>query len=198
MNDSGNKDEFVTWILFFTPGLQFTTSAMNFETMKTGILVVTALLMGCGGSLSDEQRKRLHEGIDKQKIVKLSDSEIMSASLDQGRIIFDALDNVKFVPSKVDSVAQRYDVKIRWITPGANNALEVENQLIEAYVVGAETGSTQDNVQELHGPNTVEYDSLLYSRPVVTPMPDGAVNVEGVWNIYMSKKNIILSVAQKQ
>jgi hypothetical protein len=171
---------------------------MNFESMKPLILIITAFLIGCGGSLSDEQRKRLHEGMDKQKIVKLSDSEIMSASLDQGRIIFDALDKLKFEPSKVDSVAKKYDVKIRWITPGANNALEVENQLIEAYVVGAETGSTQDNVQELHGPNTVEYDSLLYSRPVVTPMADGAVNVEGVWNIYMSKKNIILSVAQKQ
>jgi hypothetical protein len=171
---------------------------VNFETMKTGILIVTVFLIGCGGSLSDEQRKRLHEGMDKQKIVKLSDSEITSASLDQGRIIFDALDHVKFVPAKVDSVANKYQVKIRWIAPGANNALEVENQIIEAYVVGAETGSIQDNVQKLHGPNTVEYDSLLYSRPVVTPMPDGAVNVEGVWNIYMSKKNIILSAAQKQ
>ena len=136
--------------------------------------------------------------MDKQKIVKLSDSEIMSASLDQGRIIFDALEKLKFEPSKVDSVAKKYEVKIRWITPGANNALEVENQLIEAYVVGAETGSTQDNVQELHGPNAIDYDSLLYSRPIVTPMPDGAVNVEGVWNIYMAKKNVILSAARKQ
>ncbi|HMG91906.1 MAG TPA: hypothetical protein VK589_17740 [Chryseolinea sp.] len=166
--------------------------------MKPRILIVTAFLIGCGGSLSDEQRKRLHEGMDKQKIVKLSDSEIMSASLDQGREVFDVLDKLKFDSSKVDSVARKYNVKIRWITPGANNALEVENQLIEAYVVGAETGSTQDNVQELHGPNSVEFDSLLYSRPVVTPMPDGAVNVEGVWNIYIAKKNIILSAAQKQ
>jgi len=171
---------------------------MNFESMKPRILIVTAFLIGCGGSLSDEQRKRLHEGMDKQKIVKLSDSEIMSASLDQGREVFDVLDKLKFDSSKVDSVARKYNVKIRWITPGANNALEVENQLIEAYVVGAETGSTQDNVQELHGPNSVEFDSLLYSRPVVTPMPDGAVNVEGVWNIYIAKKNIILSAAQKQ
>lgn len=171
---------------------------MNFDTMKSWILVVSILLIGCGGSLSDEQRKRLHEGMDKQKIVKLSDSEIMSASLDQGRIIFDLLDKLKFDSSKVDSLANKYEVRIRWITPGANDGLEVENQLIEAYVVGAETGSIQDNVQELHGPNTTEYDSLLYSRPVVTPMPDGAVNVEGVWNIYIAKKNIILSAARKQ
>ena len=164
--------------------------------MKRWILIGLIIFTGCGGSLSDEQRKKLHEGMDKQKIVKLSDSEIMSASLDQGRIVFDALKKLQFNPLKVDSVAKKYEVKIRWITPGAGDALEVENQLIEAYVVGAETGSVQDNVQELHGNTSSGYDSLLYSRPIVTPMPDGAVNVEGVWNIYMSKKNIVLSAVK--
>ena len=152
--------------------------------------------MGCGGSLSEEQRKKLHDGMDKQKIVKLSDSEIMSASLDHGRVVFDALEKIKFNPSKVDSVANKYEVKVRWITPGTGNALEVESQLIEAYVVGAETGSVQDNVQGLREKGNTDYDSLLYSRPIVTPMADGAVNVEGVWNIYMSKKNIVLSAAK--
>lgn len=165
--------------------------------MKSWILLVTAFLIGCGGSLSDEQRKRLHEGMDQQKIVKLSDSEILSASLDQGRTIFNVLDQQKFDVSKVDSIARKYQVKIRWITPGAGNALDVENQLIEAYVVGAETGSVQDNVQELRDPGKDDYDSLLYSRPVVTPMANGSVNVEGVWNIYIPKKNIILSAAKK-
>ena len=164
--------------------------------MKGWILIGLIILTGCGGSLSDEQRKKLHEGMDKQKIVKLSDSEIMSASLDQGRLVFDALKKLEFNPSKVDSVAKKYEVRIRWITPGAGDALEVENQLIEAYVVGAETGSVQDNVQELHGDASSAYDSLLYSRPIVTPMPDGAVNVEGVWNIYMSKKNVVLSATK--
>jgi hypothetical protein len=166
--------------------------------MKPWILIVPVLLMACGGSLSDDQRKRLHDGIDKQKIVKLSDSEIMSAALDHGRVIFEALAKLNFDSSKVDSIARKYEVEIRWLTPGSNSALEVENQLIEAYIVGAETGSIQDNVQGLHGPNSAEYDSLLYSRPVVTPMPDGAVNVEGVWNIYIAKKTIILSAARAQ
>ena len=164
--------------------------------MKTWIPIGLIVLTGCGGSLSDEQRKKLHEGMDKQKIVKLSDSEIMSASLDQGRLVFDVLEKLKFNPAKVDSVAKKHEVKIRWITPGAGDALEVENQLIEAYVVGAETGSVQDNVQELHGDASSAYDSLLYSRPIVTPMADGAVNVEGVWNIYISKRNIVLSATK--
>lgn len=185
-------------IVFSRLLLQFRASAVNLETMKTWILTGLVILMGCGGSLSDEQRKKLHEGMDKQKIVKLSDSEIMSASLDEGRQVFAALEKLKFNREKVDSVARQYNVTIRWITPGAGDALAVESQLIEAYVVGAETGSIQDNIQELHGSTTTDYDSLLYSRPIVTPMQDGAVNVEGVWNIYISKKNIILQSTKNQ
>lgn len=155
--------------------------------------------MGCGGSLSDEQRKRLHEGMDQQQIVRLSDSEIVTASLEQGRIVFAALDQVKFNPAKVDSIAGRYHVRLRWIVPGSADALEIENQLIEAYVIGAETGSTQDNIQKLRIlPQADEYDSLLYSRPLVTPLADGAINVEGVWNVYIAKKDIILSVAKRK
>ena len=166
--------------------------------MKKFSLIGVIVLMACGGSLSDEQRKKLHDGMENQKIIKLNDSEIVTASLDQGRIIFSALEKVKFDPAKVDSLSEAYHARIRWIVPGSPDALEVESQLIEAYVIGAETGSTQDNIQKLRqDPQSEEYDSLLYSRPVVTPMPDGVVNVEGVWNIYLAKKEIILSVSKK-
>jgi hypothetical protein len=159
-----------------------------------GLFVLTA----CGGSLSEDQRRKLHEGMANQKIVRLSDSEILTASLDRGRIIFSALEKFKFDPLKVDSISRQYNARIHWIVPGSRDALEVENQLIEAYVIGAETGSTQDNIQKLRqDPQSEEYDSLLYSRPIVTPMPDGVVNVEGVWNIYFAKKDLILSVGKK-
>lgn len=135
--------------------------------------------------------------MDSQKIVKISDSEIVSASLDQGRVIFSALEKVDFNSTKADSIARHYRVKLRWIVPGSPDALEVENQLIEAYVIGAETGSTQDNVQKLRpNPESQEYDSLLYSRPIVTPMPDGVMNVKGVWNVYFAKKDIVLSASK--
>ena len=55
--------------------------------MEKLVFVTILLLMACGGSLSDEQRKKLHEGMESQKIIKLSDSEIVTASLDQGRAI---------------------------------------------------------------------------------------------------------------
>lgn len=163
------------------------------------VFIGLMLLMACGGSLSEEQRKKLHDGMDTQKILKLSDSEIVTASLDQGRVVFAALEKLNFNPLKIDSVARQFHARIRWIVPGSPDALEVENQLIEAYVMGAETGSTQDNIQKLRNPpRSNEYDSLLYSRPVVTPMADGAINVEGIWNIYFAKKDIILSLGKKE
>lgn len=173
---------------------------MNFEPMKKLIFaVLIAVAAACGGNLSDEQRRKLHDGMDEQKIVKLSDSEIVSASLDRGRQIFIAIEKLKFDPVRVDSIASQYKSRVKWIVPGSSDALEVENQLIEAYVIGAETGSIQDNIQKLRtNPQSEDYDSLLYSRPIVTPMPDGAVNVEGVWNIYLSKKDVILSAGKKK
>ncbi len=159
---------------------------------------LTISLLGCGGSLSDEQRKKLQKGMENQKIVKLSDSEIITASLEQGRAIYRVIEALKFDSSKVDSVAEKYHVKIGLMVPGGSNALDVENQLIEAYVLGAETGSTQDNIQKLPSNTDAEtYDSLLYSRPMLTPLPDGAVKVEGVWNIYLAKKGVILSMDKK-
>lgn len=161
-------------------------------------IILIILLFGCGGSLSDEQRKKLNEGVEDRKIVRVSDAEIITASLDRGRTIFGLIEKVKFDSLKVDSIARRYDVKIGLAVAGAANALEIENQLIEAYVSGAETGSTQDNIQKLRitvDPDT--YDSLLYSRPLVTPLPDGAVKVEGVWNIYLAKKDVILSLSKE-
>src|SRR5688572_18618410 len=164
---------------------------------EIGLLTIAVLLLGCGGSLSDEQRKKLHDGMEDQKIMKLSDSEIVTASLEQGRVIYTAMENSHFDASKLDSIQIHYHVKINLLKPGGSNALEVENQLIEAYVAGAETGAIQDNIQKLRIINTSEeYDSLIYTRPKVTPLPDGAVKVEGIWNIHLAKKEIIRSMAK--
>lgn len=156
------------------------------------------LLAGCGGSLSDEQRKKLHQGMEDQKIVRLSDAEIVTASLEQGRAVYAALERVGFKAAKIDSIENDYQVKIVLLTPGSSDALEVENQLIEAYVAGAATGSVQDNIQKITAAqNSQNYDSLLYSRPKISPLPDGAVKVDGVWNIYLAKKEVVRAISSE-
>ena len=97
----------------------------------------------------------------------------------------------------MDSLEKQYHVNITLLTPGASDALEVENQLIEAYVAGAETGSVQDNIQKLHATDAADsYDSLLYTRPKLSALPDGAVKVDGIWNIYLSRKDVIRSISK--
>ncbi|MEJ7643034.1 MAG: hypothetical protein WKF87_00435 [Chryseolinea sp.] len=160
--------------------------------MKIATIILVVILTGCGGSLSDEQRKKLREGMEDQTIKMIPDAEIVTASLDEGRLIFAALEKVGFDSVKCDSIANQSAVRLRWVKAGSPGAMEVEAQLIQAYVTGAETGSTQDNIQKLrNSPQSEQYDTLLYSRPVLTPLPDGAVNVQGVWNIYMAKKDIV-------
>jgi len=166
---------------------------------RTEMFFLLLLLTACGGSLSDEQRKKMKEGMEQNKIVQMTDSEINMAALEQGRVVFDILEKNRFDVTKLDSISNRYRVKIKWMVPGAPDAGDIEQQLIEAYVSGIATGSLQDNVQRIHKPNDpTQYDSLLYSRPVVEPMPDGAENLKGVWNIYLSKKQIVLSAAAKK
>lgn len=145
--------------------------------------------------MSDEQRKKLHEGLEGQKIVRLNDSEIVTYSLERGRMIYEAIKKQEFSSAAIDSVEKQYRVRIKLITPGSSDALEVENQLIEAYIVGAETGSVPDNIQKLGvTDNQEQYDSLVYTTPKVTPLSDGAVKVEGIWNIYQAKKDVVLSI----
>jgi hypothetical protein len=164
---------------------------------KIHLIAITAFLLGCGGSLSDEQRKKLHEGMEDQRIMRVSDSEIVTASLEYGRTIYGAMEQINFDAARLDSIERHYHVNIHLIKPGSSNALEVENQLIEAYVAGAETGSVQDNIQKLHVANNTEtYDSLIYTRPKVSPLPDGAVKVEGIWNIHFAKKDVVRSLAE--
>lgn len=135
--------------------------------------------------------------MEDQKIVRLSDSEIVTASLELGRQIFAEMERKKFDPQKMDSIERRFKVEIKLIKPGASNALEVENQLIEAYVAGAESGAVQDNIQKMHVTAKAEqYDSLVYTRPKVSPLPDGAVKVEGIWNVYIAKKEVVRTVTK--
>ncbi len=153
--------------------------------------------MACGGSLSDEQRKRLHEGMKDQKIVKLSDAEIVSAALEQGQEIFSALEKKSFSPSQMDSLSSHYQVKIKWLVPGAGNMREMESQIIDAYLMG-EGNEVQDNIQKIRAVAGVDaYDSLLYSKPVVVTMADGIERINGVWNVYMAKKDVVRLAIEK-
>ena len=151
------------------------------------MILVTCLAFSCGGSLTDEQRKRMNEAREQQSIRKVTDAEITEAAFAKGRQVMDILTK----PDKADSVSQVAQVEIHWLEPGTH-ASEMEQQLIDAYINSIIEGvPLQDNVQN------IGEDSVLYTKPVVLTRPDSSVEIKGTWNIWMSKKQLILAMKKE-
>ena len=130
--------------------------------------------------------------------MKVTDDEIVATGLDEGRAIFALLEKRDFSPNSIDSIATVKGVRIHWTKPGDKNSQAIEQQLIDAYVNSMVAGNLQDNIQKLYRQNDPSnYDSLVYSKPIVKPMADGVENLEGVWNIYISRKSIVIAAGKK-
>ena len=170
---------------------------MTFTPMKKIILIGLLALTACGGTLSDEQRKKIREDMALHEIKKVTDVEITEAALERGRSIMKSLEKIRDNSEAIDSVGSATKTKITWVIPGKANAGEIEQQLVEAYIAGAATGSLQDNIQKIRHEESGT-DSLLYTMPVVKTLADGSVVVEGTWNIYISQKELILSMNKKK
>lgn len=163
--------------------------------MKYWIVITVLVVTGCGGTLSDEQRKKMREQMALHEIRKVSDTEITEAAFASGRKIMQSLQSLGTDSAKIDSFISNSKGKVKWLVPGDKNAVALEQQLIDAYIA-AGSGDIQDNVQKIRHAEG-ESDSLLYTKPVVTKLPDGTDRLEGVWNIWLSKKELILSMDKK-
>lgn len=157
--------------------------------MKKLLIISFVLLTACGGSLSDEQRKRMREASGQQAIVKVTEAEILDAAFVKGRSVMSRLRENNPDTSKVSA---EETVRIHWLAPGKAHGLEIEQQLIEAYLNSLLTGTPlQDNVQK------IGEDSLLYTNPVVITRADSSIEIKGTWNIWMSKRELILAMGKK-
>lgn len=155
--------------------------------MKVLALVFLVFLIGCGGSLSSDERKRLQEVSKQREVVRVTEAEIAETVLLQGRALTELALPLKNDPTRLDSLGDAHHASVRWVTAGASNALSVEQQIIEAYVMNP-IADLPDNVQKMGE------DSVLYSHPQVSTLPDGAVMVDGMWSISFSRKDIILGM----
>ncbi len=157
--------------------------------MRWIIPVLIFVVAGCGGSLSDEQRKEMREARKSQSIQKLSEAEITEQAYSTGRLIAGIVEKN---PRLTDSLSTTYHAVIRWLDPAAATASEIEKQVFEAYLNSAITGSpVSDNVQR------IGTDSLLYTKPVTTELPDGSVQVKGTWSVKLSRKEVVLGMSKK-
>lgn len=157
--------------------------------MKQLLIVPILILTACGGGISDEQRRQMREASEQQAIVKVTESEILDAAFAKGR---DVLAQLKNTLPDTARVEREQSVEIHWLSADATHGLEIEQQLIEAYLNSLLTDSPlQDNVQKAGN------DSLVYTTPVVITRADSSIEIRGTWNVWMSKKQLILSMPKK-
>lgn len=164
--------------------------------MKFVHLVCVVLLIGCGGSLSDEQRKQMHEKMEVNKIVRVTEIEIVEAAYAEGRKIVNTLDSLHQDSARLKAFIHNSTAEINFLTPDATHARVVEKQLIDAYLSDT-SGTFQDNIQNLRNAGGT-VDSLLYTKPLTKKLPDGSDQLMGVWNVRLSKKNLVIEIGKKK
>jgi len=113
------------------------------------IVIVILFCTACGGKLSEDQRKRLHEGMATQDIRRVTDADLQESALAYGKLVISDIERVDISlrkKSKIDSLAQFYHVRIYSLVPSDELLREVEKQLVDAYVAGSGSGQVDDNL----------------------------------------------------
>ncbi len=157
-------------------------------------LIGSILLSACGGTLSDEQRKHIREGMEQQKIIKVSEAEIMAEALEKAQAVMAKLKIAD--SSNIDNIARSEKVTVRFLTPGNTSARAIERELIDAYIAGIAEGA-EENIQKVWvDEKRTDYDSLLFSQPQTRTNEDGIEELQGIWNIYLSRKDLVLQIGK--
>lgn len=153
------------------------------------ILFLWLALTSCGGSLTDDQRKKVKEEMESHALKKVTDAEITEGAFVLGRSLAETINNSSLSNSNLtDSLQKVYHVKINPLQPGDSLLFEIEKQIVEAYTAGSGQVELSDNVQR------IGTDSLLYTKPVMKEMPDGSVQFAYALGIRIPRKQIVLSI----
>lgn len=153
------------------------------------IILVAVVVSSCGGKLSEEQRKRLQEGMSTMDIKRVSDAELHEAALRYGKEVATVtftVDRNLMQKKKIDSLSDAYHVTIFRMMPNDSALRSIEKQLMEAYLLNANIQDLTDNVQK------TGQDSLLFTRPVFRDRPDGSQEFNFAIAIRMPVKTVIL------
>lgn len=158
--------------------------------MKQTTTLLLLVLMACGGTLTEEQRKAIKNEMNTQRIQKVSEAEITEAAFAKGRKI------VELASSKKDSVQVIEGQTVRYCELASKNLTDVERQLMEAYIDAEAAGNLEDNIQNIRSDDGLT-DSILYTKPIVTKNPEGGEKLTAMWSVFLSKKDLILSMNKK-
>jgi len=159
--------------------------------MKNYFFICLVLFTACGGSLTDEQRRKARENIEAGQLKRVTDAELTDASFALGRAITEQIEKKdKELINRVylDSLQAAFHVEILAMKPGDSASRAVERQIIDAYVAGTGQVELSDNVQKLGK------DSILYTKPILVTRPDGSVEFSKALGIRIAKKEVVLSI----
>jgi hypothetical protein len=159
--------------------------------MKNIILISLLILSSCGGTLTDEQRRKARESMEQGQLKRVTDAEMTEASFAMGRALTELIEKKDpLLMNRVflDSLEKVYAVKILSMLPCDSTSRAVESQIIEAYIAGAGQVELNDNIQKFGR------DSVLYTKPLLRDRPDGSVEFSKALGIRMAKKEIVLSI----
>ncbi len=139
--------------------------------------------------MTDEQKREVREGLKANEIKKISEADILNAAFNYGRTIARQVEEMKETrdDDALHDLENKYQVVISPLEPGDSLLMEIEQQLIEAYISSSGVQVT-DNVQKIGD------DSLLYTLPVMKTQQDGAEVFQYALGVRMSKKVVILSM----
>jgi hypothetical protein len=164
--------------------------------MKWSPAILLIFIVACTGSLTEEQRQKVKDDMANHAIRKVSDAELTEAAFAKGREWISEIEKQKSDSAAIDSIVNGSEGKIHFVVPGKSNALAVEQQLIDAYI-SSPPGDVQDNVQKIRGSDGTVTDSILYSKPILIKRNDGVDVLTGVWNIWLSRKELIMAMEKK-
>ena len=160
--------------------------------MKNKFILLLSLLTACGGSLTQEERQKLKDGMVTQDIRRVTDAELQEAAMAFGSEVvrdIERVDRYLVNQTALDSLAQARAVIIFSLTRESASP-GLERDLTDAYMAGAANGTATDNLQELGN------DSLLYTRPILKLHPDGSQEFSHAIGVRMAKRTVILSLPQ--
>ena len=158
--------------------------------MKYMVSICFLLLVSCTGKLTDEQKRKIREEREESQLRKISEADITEAAFEYGRMITAIIEkrDVELKQSLfIDSLEKVFSVEIISMKTDDATLRAVEKQVIEAYVSGGNI-ALSDNVQKMGK------DSILYTKPLMSEMPDGSVVFAKALGLRMSKREIIRTI----
>jgi len=157
--------------------------------MKIRFLLL-CVLFSCGGSLTEEQRKKAKADIERNQIKKISDAQITDAAFSYGRSIAKLLaDKGEGVNAKfIDSVSRSFHVKIVSLRESDTQLSETEKLILEAYSAVSNRTDFTDNIQK------IGQDSILYTQPILKENSDKSFSFDYALGVQIPKKEIVLTI----